>query len=533
MTDSCHLLLRSTDSHDVSFSTFQAQMEPAHLPDTVLPVLAPYTTPTPTTVDPASKHRSDRSMFPALWNFIRAPFNPSNFGLSQSQSCEVEQQILSELATAAEAGMVATRSQEPAPVVHLGKLPPNGTSEAETTKKRRLSELHPDLHDERILKRRVEIPAETPHPRNKGGHRELIPTVLPSINSPNIPNDGIEVRVVNGRKSRPSPSNHAAKSDETDHGHTGQPENSHVATKPPDNLVSQKTAEKVSYPASPIKTPGKPDSKPSSPASVKAKHKRFGSEEIPEDDPLPLNDEMATFDEIAPPVKVQDGFDSEDEEPETITTSKGFSEARSTANEAARVAGKYVIALTTHFYLIDQYLTCSRQRMQEKQRRRDRDARLKLQAKSARPLKRKLNGSTAETDSLLSPSTLIGSASEPNADSEARSKGPKESRLPMLLPEEILSTEPMVRPLTPPPETSSRERRLVEKRRLLDIDSKPPKDVRHGKLIIRVLDSGPGTMPPKASKHSRMLREAWLTGQRGPKGGIERRKLGGGFVRKL
>ena len=171
--------------------------------------------------------------------------------------------------------------------------------------------------------------------------------------------------------------------------------------------------------------------------------------------------------------------------------------------------------------------------MQEKQRHRDRDARLKLQAKSARPSKRKLKGSTAETDSLLSPTTLIGSTSDPNADSEARSKASKESRLPVLLPEEILSTGPMIRPLTPPPETSSRDRHLIKKRRLLDMNSKPPKDIRHGTLIVRVLDSGPGNMPPKASKESRMLREAWLTGQRGPKGGIERRKLGGGFVRKV
>ena len=171
--------------------------------------------------------------------------------------------------------------------------------------------------------------------------------------------------------------------------------------------------------------------------------------------------------------------------------------------------------------------------MQEKQRRRDRDARLKLQAKLARPSKRKLQGSTAETDSLLSPSTLIGSANDPNADSEARSTALKESRLPVLLPEEILSTEPMVRFPTPPPETSNSESRLVKKRRLLDIESKPPKDIRHGSLIIRVLDSGSRNMPPKASKESKMLREAWLTGQRGPKGGIERRKLGGGFIRRV
>ncbi|KAL8796350.1 MAG: hypothetical protein Q9195_001257 [Heterodermia aff. obscurata] len=509
-------------------------MEPAPLLHLDLPALAPHTIPPPTTFAPASKHSSSHSMFSALTTFLRAPFKRSLFSRTRSDSCEVEKQIFSELAAAAaKAEMVATRSQEPAPVVPLGELPSNGVTQAETTKKRRLSEVQPDLPDERVSKRRPEIRAKTPQSWNNGGHRGLIPIVSPSINNTNIPKDGIEVRVVSGGKSRSLLSKSAAKTDGTDHGHSGQRENRHVATKSPDSAVSQKTADKFSYPASPIKLPEEPDSKYLAPSSIKAKHKRFGSEEIQEDDPLSLEDDIAISDKIVPPVKVQVDFESEDEEPETITTSKGLSEARSTANEAARVAGKYVIALKTYFYLIDQYLTCSRQRMLEKQKRRDRDAKLKLQAELARPSKRKLKGSTAETDNLLSPSTLMGSASDPNADSEARSKASKKFRLPLLLPEEILSTEPMIRPLTPPPETISRDRRLVQKRRRLDIDSKPPKDVQHGTLIIRVLDSGPGKLPPKASKESRMLREAWLTGQRGPKGGIERRKSGGGFVRKV
>lgn len=507
-------------------------IEPAHLLVTDMPVLAPHTIPpTSSTVsDPASKHTSYHSMFSALPTYsLRTPFNPSNLALPRSDSSEVEQQILSELAAAAaKPAMVATRSQE-----HLGEFSLDETPKANTTKKRRLSELDQDLPDERVSKRRAETPADNPTSWINGRDRALIPTVSPSINNTNIPKDGIEVRIVNGGKSRSVPLKSAAKSDGAGRAHIGQRENRHVARKPPVSPIKQNTAEELLYPASSMELFEEPDNKQLSPASIKAKHKRFGSEEIQEGDSLPLDDDIATFDKIAPPVEVQTGIESEDEEPETITTTKGLSEARSAANEAARVAGRYVIALGTHCYLIDQDLTCSRQRMQEKQRRRDRDARLKLQAKLARPSKRKLQGSTAETDSLLSPSTLIGSSNDPNADSEARSKASKESRLPVLLPEEILSTEPMVRPPTPPPESSGRERRLVKKRRLLDIGSKPPKDIRHGSLIIRVLDSGPGNMPPKASKESRMVREAWLTGQRGPKGGIERRKSGGGFVRRV
>ena len=462
-------------------------------------------------------------MFSAPRNSLRAPPNPS------SESAEVEQQILSELAAAAaKPAMVATRSQE-----HLGDFSPDEIPKADTTKKRRLSELDQDLPDETVSKRRAETPADNPTSWINGRDRALIPTVSPSINNTNIPKDGIEVRIINGGKSRSVPLKSAAESDSAGRTHTRQRENGHITRKRPVNPTKHNTAEEFLYPASSIELSERPDNKRLSPASIKAKHKRFSSVEIQGGDSLPLDDGIAAFDKIAPPVEVQTGIESEDEGPEAISTSKGLSEARSAANEAARVAGRYVIALGTRCYLMDQYLTCSRQKLQEKQRRRDRDARLKFQAKLARPSKRKLQGSTAETDSLLSPSTLIGSFNDPNADSEARSKASKESRLPMLLPEEILSTEPMVRPPTPPPQSFGRERRLVKKRRLLDIDSKPPKDIRHGSLIIRVLDSGPGNMPPKASKESRMVREAWLTGQRGPKGGIERRKSGGGFVRRV
>lgn len=182
--------------------------------------------------------------------------------------------------------------------------------------------------------------------------------------------------------------------------------------------------------------------------------------------------------------------------------------------------------------LLYSILTRSRQRAREKQKRRDRDVRLKFQAKSARLSKRDLSSFTPETDSPISPSTLTGSAHDRNTDSEVRPLASRKSRLPVLLPEEILSAEPTVRPPTPPPEKPNVEGRLAKKRKLLDSDSKPPKDIRRGSLTVRILDSGQGNMPPKASKETKMLREAWLTGQRGPKSSVERRKLGGGFRRK-
>lgn len=156
-----------------------------------------------------------------------------------------------------------------------------------------------------------------------------------------------------------------------------------------------------------------------------------------------------------------------------------------------------------------------------------------MQAKSARPSKRKSLGITPETDSPLSPSTLIGSINDPYADSEAKFKAPRKPQLPVLLPDEILNEEPTARPPIPPPENNKIDHRLAKKRQLLNVNAKPPKDIRRGPVTIRVLDSGPRNLPPKASKESKMLREAWLTGQRGSKGGIERRKISGGFVRRV
>ena len=130
----------------------------------------------------------------------------------------------------------------------------------------------------------------------------------------------------------------------------------------------------------------------------------------------------------------------------------------------------------------------------------------------------------------MSPSTLTGSI---NADSEATHRLPSKSQLPLLLPDEVLNAEPVVRPPTPPPEKPIENTQLIKKRQLLSSDSRPPKDIRRGSLTVRVINPGPGVMPPKVSKQSKNMREAWLMGQRGPRGGIERRKQGGSFVRKV
>ena len=174
----------------------------------------------------------------------------------------------------------------------------------------------------------------------------------------------------------------------------------------------------------------------------------------------------------------------------------------------------------------------NRQKAEEKRKRRERDLRLKIQAKvSKRPLEDYMTDESSKAETSISPDTLLGSVNTRDPQHESSLKSPKKVPLPLLLPAELLNAEPVIRSPTPPVEVDVVKSSIARKRKLLERDSKPLKDVQRGGVKIRVLPSGSGHLPPKASKDSKMLRESWLTGQRGPKGGIARRKLGGGFVR--
>lgn len=136
-----------------------------------------------------------------------------------------------------------------------------------------------------------------------------------------------------------------------------------------------------------------------------------------------------------------------------------------------------------------------------------------------------------EQKTPISPDTLVGSFDTLDPQDQSSKKQPVKERLPLLLPDDLLNAEPIVRPPTPPPHMSQVKLEVSRKRKLLDIDARPPKDVQRGGLKIRVLSTDAGHLPPRSSKEGRILRETWLMGQRGPKGGIQRRKIGAGFVR--
>lgn len=104
--------------------------------------------------------------------------------------------------------------------------------------------------------------------------------------------------------------------------------------------------------------------------------------------------------------------------------------------------------------------------------------------------------------------------------------------LPLLLPMEILAAEPVVHAPTPP--FSNSKLAISQKRKFLDPEPKPPKDIKRGNVRIRVLPDNRSNLPPESSQASKALRESWLTGRMGRKGVVQlpRRKPSGEFVRK-
>lgn len=102
--------------------------------------------------------------------------------------------------------------------------------------------------------------------------------------------------------------------------------------------------------------------------------------------------------------------------------------------------------------------------------------------------------------------------------------------LPLLLPEEILRAQPAVH--APRLPVSRSKVALRQKRKFLDTESKPRKDIKRDDVTICFLQDDRSILPPKSSQLSQTLRESWLMGRRGFKGesGVPRRKFSGGFV---
>lgn len=172
----------------------------------------------------------------------------------------------------------------------------------------------------------------------------------------------------------------------------------------------------------------------------------------------------------------------------------------------------------------------------KKEKRKERDQRLKSQAISKKS-KELSNGGRPRThapeqDDIMSESTAT------LQDSGFKDPRNLAGSLPALLPDEILNAEPAARLPTPVSENDKSKPRISRKRKFLDEEQKPPKDVRRGDTTIRVLDRSSGktnSLAPRASKAGKHVRENWLSGNRNSANiGALRRTTGTakGFVRK-
>ena len=155
-------------------------------------------------------------------------------------------------------------------------------------------------------------------------------------------------------------------------------------------------------------------------------------------------------------------------------------------------------------------------------KRRKRDAHLKEQAKLAKKKKKPEIASTP-----------------PDNDENAKQSKKfdidsllENGKLPDYLPDEILAQDSIPRPPVLPTKTQSKAS-ISSKRKFVDADPKPPKDIRRGNKLLRVLQSNQTTLPPRPSKKSKSIRESWLKGERGRANNTvasKRRKVGGGFL---
>jgi len=242
----------------------------------------------------------------------------------------------------------------------------------------------------------------------------------------------------------------------------------------------------------------------------KGTHKRFDSTE-PE--PFQPQSQEETEDK-EPPDNNKPSDTSDDEAPETVTASSGQAQALTAALEQSKAA-----------------LQLKKER---KSRRRERDAKLKEQAKAAAKRATKADVAPKPSKPKRAAVEAIDEDNTPVPTTKPPTPHKPKQPLPALLPDHILTDEPPIRRLLPLPQPLTSKATPNQKKRFPDLVPKRPKDIKKGGVRIRVLREANGMLPPKVSRQGRALREAWLMGQRGGGTVVERRKMRGqgGFVRR-
>lgn len=252
---------------------------------------------------------------------------------------------------------------------------------------------------------------------------------------------------------------------------------------------------------------------------------RFNSEE-------PASLPMQTANVVEPSnssINAQIESESDDDDaPEAITNVDASQSAKAADLEASKAAAA--------------------QRAAARSKRKQRDTVLKAQAEDAdtRGRKRRRREAVAER---------IQDEEESDVEEITRVEDPEEglttrlrfSKVPALLPQELLDAAPEVRPLSPPPALEPTPGSNKPNKIAL-LSPKHPKDVKRGPVSVHVLKDVNPLLPPKADKKLgtvRATREAWMMGRAGKSGKMkdvvgsgrmERRAIvtggGGGFFRR-
>ena len=516
-------------------------------------------------------------MFSSILRSSAALLFPNNAPLEPVSSSQVDQQLQTELEQAAEQGLVSTRSQEPTlaagvpqssktlyPPVEVRDMKRKADNEGEespaqaiTKRRRRSAESNGHAASPSSATKPDQPPrwasVEAIHGDTNGTEDDNGSEYQPLVRSnPENFSDVLEVAVdqaIDGKKMDEPIQDSISKPIETILKNALSDEHSQAET----NVENSKRSRKGKTPKKRSKD-GEGDvgvderkvdtnnlgKKPtrSTCKNAKATHKRFGSEDLEVSMMAPLNgdgERKGSLENIS-----KDEGESDDEAPDTVTASAGFEKARTLVLDAAKVAARYIISrlhLWTNSKLIK-----NRQEASKKLKRREHDQKLSLQAKAAKvsrskhhqssivPAEKRSSPDTINENGQTSvempkplkqpPQLVDGEGQIPQVKARSSGKVP----LPLLLPQEILEAEPIIQAPSNP--SSNNKLIISQKRKLHDLEQKPPKDLKRDNAIVRVLPDTWSALPPRSSKTSKMLRESWLTGR-----GILRRKSSSSFVR--
>ncbi|KAF1927441.1 uncharacterized protein M421DRAFT_93291 [Didymella exigua CBS 183.55] len=220
-----------------------------------------------------------------------------------------------------------------------------------------------------------------------------------------------------------------------------------------------------------------------------------------------------------------DSGDDSDEAPDMLSTSQAASQAAAAHADTSR-------ALAAQSEKARKKREARLQRLVDEQAaKRKRDA-LKAQRAAARAKKAARLSAVAEPDDG-------GDSTRPPVDTDADADMGRATALPSLLPDALLATLGDVRPPTPPPRESAgrtaedlRRAKLSHHIKFLEQTSRAPKDRRAGKHHVAVLAAQSSALPPKVSRSTKGVREAWLKGRQGslakgrPRAGMHRATFG-------